>query len=196
MIELIVAYKVGVIALEGVEDKRLVRLGDLIVRETPLVRQVHLGWERARGQTRLLGVQLQVHGFGGLNAQNELVATDVFENTGGDVLKLKSHFHLGVIQGFKPQTRRQVDYYEIDVFTFPSFEDEGNTLPARVVDPQSRRSESGTRGIWRDSVVIEVTWFSVGTHVLAEEYVLFHDRLNCTEDLHLNVDAQIRFDMR
>lgn len=103
------AHKVGVIALERVEDERLVCLGDLIIHESPLVRQVHLGWECARVQTRRLGVQLQVHGFGRLNAQDELVATDVFENTRGDVLELNSHFHLGVIQGFKPQTRRQVN---------------------------------------------------------------------------------------
>ena len=97
------AHKVGVIALECVEDERLVRLGDLVFRESPLVRQIHLGWQCARVQTRHLGVQLQVHGFGGLNAQDELVATDVFENTRGDVLELNSHFHFGVIQGFKSQ---------------------------------------------------------------------------------------------
>lgn len=91
------AHEVGVIALECVENERLIRLGNLIIRESPFVRQVHLGWECARIQTRHLGVQLQVHGFGGLNSQDEFVATDVFKNTGGDVLKLKSHFHLGVI---------------------------------------------------------------------------------------------------
>ena len=91
------AHKVGVIALECVENESLVRLGDLIFHESPFVRQVHLGWECARVQTRHLGVQLQVHSFGGLNAQDELVATDVFENSRGDVLELESHFHLGVV---------------------------------------------------------------------------------------------------
>jgi hypothetical protein len=81
-------------------------------------------------------------------------------------------------------------------FTFPSFKDEGDALPTRIVDPQCRRSESRTGGIWRDSVVIEVAWFSVGAYVLAEKYILLRDRLNCTEDLHLNVDAGIKFDMR
>jgi hypothetical protein len=109
VVELIVAHKVGVIALERVEDERLVRLGDIVFHESPLVRQVHLGWECARVQTRHLAVQLQVHGFGGLNAQDKLVATDVFENTRGDILELHSHFHLGVIQGFKPKARRQIN---------------------------------------------------------------------------------------
>jgi hypothetical protein len=81
-------------------------------------------------------------------------------------------------------------------FTFPGFKDEGDAIPTRIVDPQSRRSESRTGGIWRDSVVIEVARFSVGTHVLAEKHVLLRDRLNCTEDLHLNVDAGIKFRMR
>jgi hypothetical protein len=96
-----------VIAIERVEDERLVRLGDLWVRESPLVGQVHLGWYRAHPQTGLLGVQLQVHGLGGLNAQDELVAPDVTENARGGILELNPHFHLGVVQGFKSQTRRR-----------------------------------------------------------------------------------------
>jgi hypothetical protein len=185
-----------VIALEGVKDERLVRLGDLVVRETPLVRQVHLGRHSARVQTGHLGVQLQVHGFGGLNAQDELVARDVLENTRGDVLELNPHFHLGVIHSFKQQTRRRsassvITNHEENVFTFPGFKYEGHALPTRIVDPQRRRSEGGARGIGWDSVVIEVAWFPVGSHVLAEECVLFRDRWNCTENLHLNVDVGI-----
>ena len=56
-------------------------------------------------------------------------------------------------------------------------------------------AESRARGIWWDSFVIEVTWFSVDTHVLAEKYVLWLDRLDCREDLHLNVDAMDIFIM-
>lgn len=200
VVEFIVAHKVGVIALECVEDERLVRLGDLVFHESPLVRQVHLGRERARIQTGQLGVQLQVHSFGGLDAQDELVATDVFENTRGDVLELNSHFYLGVVQGLKPQTRRRVSQFSLydheNIFTFPGFKDEGDALPTRIVDPQSRRSESRACGIWRDSAVIKVAGFSVGTHVLAEKYVLLLYRVNCTEDLHLNVDAGIKYDTR
>lgn len=102
------AHKVGVIALERVEDERLVSLGDLVVHESPLVRQVHLDRQSARVQTGRLGVQLQVHGFGGLDANDELVARDVLEDTRSDVLELNPHFHLGVVQGFKSaKTRRR-----------------------------------------------------------------------------------------
>ena len=107
VVQLIRAHEVGVIALESVEDERLVRLRDLWVRESPLVRQVHLGWYRAHPQTGLLGVQLQVHGLGGLNAQDKLVAPDVTENARGCILELNPHFHLSVVQGFKSQTRRK-----------------------------------------------------------------------------------------
>ena len=97
VIELIVTHKVGVVALERVEDERLVCLWDLVVREPSLVRQVHVGRQRAHVQARRLGVQLEVHGLGRLDAQDEFIARDVFENTLRDVLELDSHFHFGLV---------------------------------------------------------------------------------------------------
>ena len=180
------------IALDRVEDERLVRFGNLWVRKSPLVCQIHLGRYRAHLQTWLLGVQLQIHGLGGLNAQDELVARDVLEDARGGLLELNPHFHLAVIQGFKPQTRQLVRSLRSrdNFFTFPGFKDEGHALPTRIVDPQRRRSESWARGIRRDSVVIKVARFPVGTHVLAQECVLSRDRRNCTENLDLNVDIR------
>ena len=99
VIELIVADKVRVVTLECVEKERLVRLWDLVVREPSLVRQVHVGRQRARVQAGRLGVQLEVHGLGRLDAQNELVARDVFEDALRDVLELDPHFHFGLVQG-------------------------------------------------------------------------------------------------
>ena len=89
--------KVGVIALERVENERLVRLGYLLVREPSLVRQVHLGRERTRVQAGPFGVQLEVHGLGGLDAQHELVARYVVEDALRDGLELDPHFHLGFV---------------------------------------------------------------------------------------------------
>ena len=97
MIELIVAHKVGVVAVECVEDERLVRLRDLVVREPSLVRQVHVGRQRARVQAGHLGVHLEVHGLGRLDAQDEFVARDVLEDALRDVLELDSHFHFGLV---------------------------------------------------------------------------------------------------
>lgn len=79
--------------------------------------------------------------------------------------------------------RRSVVYEprgNIFLFTFSSFKDERHALPTGIVDPQRRRSESRARGVWRDSIVIEVARFSVGTHVLAEERVLSRDRRDRT----------------
>ena len=87
------------VTLERVEDERLVRLGDLIIGEPSLVRQVHFGGERACVEAGCLGIHLQVHGLGGLDAEDELVARDVFEDTLTDVLELDPHFHLGFVQG-------------------------------------------------------------------------------------------------
>ena len=106
MIELVVAHKVGVVALERVEEERLVRLGDLVIREPPLVRQVHLGRQRAHVQAGRLGVQLEVHGLGGLDAQDELVARDVLEDALRDVLELDAHFHFGLVQGFSQKEKK------------------------------------------------------------------------------------------
>lgn len=49
-IQLVVTDKVGVVALEGVQDQRLVSLGDLQVREAATVGQVQLGHHRLHGQ--------------------------------------------------------------------------------------------------------------------------------------------------
>jgi hypothetical protein len=99
MVELVTPHEIGVVALECVEEERLVRLWDLVVRESPLVRQVHFGRHCTRVQAWLLGVQLEVYGLGRLDAQHELVAPHVLEDALRGVLKLDPHFHLGFVQG-------------------------------------------------------------------------------------------------
>ena len=93
------AHKVRMVTLERVKDERLIRLWDLAVPESSLVRQVHLGRHRARVQTRRLGVHLEIHRLGGLDTQDELVARNVLEDALRDVLELDPHFHLGFVQG-------------------------------------------------------------------------------------------------
>ena len=87
------------VTLERVEDERLVRLRDLVISEPPLIRQVHFDGHRVRIQARNLCVHLQVHRLGGLDAEDELVARDVLEDTLSDVLELDPHFDLGFVQG-------------------------------------------------------------------------------------------------
>lgn len=105
-VELVVADKVGVVTLKRVEDERLVRLWDLAIREPSLVRQVHFCRQRTRVQARCLGVHLQVYRLGRLDAEDELVARDIIEDTLTDVLELDPHFHLGFVQGCNVQKKK------------------------------------------------------------------------------------------
>ena len=86
------------IAAKRIEDEGLVRLGDLDLRKAPLVREVHLRWDRARVQTRCLRVDLEVDGLGGLNADNKLVTGDVLENALRDVLELDPDLNLRLVE--------------------------------------------------------------------------------------------------
>ena len=86
------------VTLERVKDKRLVRLGDMYVREPPFVREVHLGRDRTRVETGRLRVELQVHGFGRLDTEDELVTRDVLEDALCNVLELDPDLDLGFVQ--------------------------------------------------------------------------------------------------
>lgn len=100
-VQLVVTYKVGVVALEGVQDQGLVGLGDLEVGEAAAVSQVQLGHHRLHGQTRQLGVHLDVDGLVGLDTDNQLVAGNVLEDTRGHVLELDADFGLLLVEGWE-----------------------------------------------------------------------------------------------
>lgn len=93
-------HKIRVVALQRVEDERLVRLGNLRVRKAPVVRQVHLGRYCARLQPGRLGVHLEVHRLRRLYADDELVARDVLEDALRHVLELDADFDFGLVQGY------------------------------------------------------------------------------------------------
>ena len=100
-VQLVVTHKVGVVALEGVQDQGLVGLGDLEVGEAAAVSQVQLGHHRLHGQTRQLGVHLDVDGLVGLDTDNQLVAGNVLEDTRGNVLELDADFGLLLVEGWE-----------------------------------------------------------------------------------------------
>lgn len=50
-IQLVITDEVGVVALEGIQDQGLVRLGNLEIGEAAAVGQVQLGHHRLHGQT-------------------------------------------------------------------------------------------------------------------------------------------------
>ena len=86
------------VTLQRVQDQAFVRLGDLRVRESLLVGQVHLSWDRERAQTGGLRVELQVNGFGRLNSHDELITADVGEDALCDVLELDPDIDLGFVE--------------------------------------------------------------------------------------------------
>jgi hypothetical protein len=89
-----------VVALEGVQDQGLIGLGDLKVGEAAAVGQVQLGHYRLHGKTRQLGVHLNVNGLVGLHANDELVAGDILEDAGSDVLELNADLGLLLVEGW------------------------------------------------------------------------------------------------
>jgi len=87
-VKFVVTDKVAVVALEGIEDKGLVGLGDLEVGETAAVCEVELGHDSLHAETGLLGVHLDVDGLVGLNTDDDFVAGNVLEDARGDVLRI------------------------------------------------------------------------------------------------------------
>ena len=115
-IELVISDEVAVVALERVQDERLIGLGDLEVGEASPVGEVELCDDRLHAQARKLAVHLDVHTLVGLDADDKLVAGNVLENARGDILELNADLSLLLVEGLA------------------SLEDEGNTVPSLVLD--------------------------------------------------------------
>ena len=98
VVKFVMANKVGMIPPKRIQNQTLVRFRDLCLRETPLVRQVHLGGDRTSVETRGFRVELEVYGFGWLDPDHELIACDVLEYTLRHILKLNSDLHLGLVE--------------------------------------------------------------------------------------------------
>lgn len=98
IIKFIMPNKVGVITTKRVQDERFVRLWDFRLSEASLVRQIHLGRERASIQPGRFGIELEVHRLGRLDPDNEFVTGDVFEDALSDILELNSDLNFGFVQ--------------------------------------------------------------------------------------------------
>jgi len=101
-IQFIVAYKVGVVSLKGIQDQRLVRLWDVDLPESTLVRQVHVHGNSTGVQARSFCVQFEIHRFRWLDTNHEFVSRNFFEDTLSNILKLDSDLDLGFIKPFRP----------------------------------------------------------------------------------------------
>ena len=104
-VELVVAHEIGVVALERVEDEALVRLGDVLVGETSLVRQVHLNRYRAGVKTRCLRIQLEIDRFAGLDTDDEFISGNIFEYSLSNIFVLNPNFDLRLVQSYNLDQR-------------------------------------------------------------------------------------------
>lgn len=79
-IQLVVPDKVRVVALESVQNERLVCLGDLEVGETTAVCQIKFGHDRLHRKTGQFRVHLDIDGLIRLHANDQLIAWDVLKD--------------------------------------------------------------------------------------------------------------------
>jgi hypothetical protein len=98
-IEFVVTNKVGMVALESIEDKRFVGLGDLQVGEAAAVGKIELGDDSLHRKTRKLGVHLDVNRLVGLHSDNKLVTGNVLKDSRSDILELNTDFSLLLVEG-------------------------------------------------------------------------------------------------
>lgn len=98
-VEFIITDEVRVVTLESIQDERLVGLGDLQIGEATAVGEIKLGDHGLHGQTRQLRVHLDVNRFVGLDTDDQLVAGDVLEDSGGHILELNTNLGLLLVQG-------------------------------------------------------------------------------------------------
>ena len=67
------------------------------------------------------------------------------------------------------QENRELDR---SALTLSGLQNEGNTLPAWVVDPQGRGGEGRADRITRDGIIVQVSGFTVRRNVLSQQGIL------------------------
>ena len=72
------------------------------------------------------------------------------------------------------------------ILTLPSLENERNTLPSWVVNPQCSSGIRGTVRVGWDRLVIKIARFTVGRDILTKQCVTTLNWRNCTENLDLS----------
>ena len=71
--------------------------------------------------------------------------------------------------------------------TFASLENEGNTFPPRIVNPERGSSVGWANRVWWDSVIVQVTGLAVGRNILAKESIAPLDGWDSAENLDLDM---------
>lgn len=168
-VELVVTDKVGLVALQAVEDKRLVCLRDFEVGESSSIGEIQLGNNSLHAETRQLRVHLDIDTLIGLNAHNKLVSGNVLKDTRCDVLELDSNLGLLLIESLS------------------GLHNERYAIPTLVLDVSNECTESRASRVLGDSVVLTVGGLTTVKRltVLTNDDVLGLNGWNGTENANL-----------
>lgn len=168
-IQLIISDEVGVVALQGIEDKRLVGFRNLEIAESAAVCEIEFSDSSLHAETGQLGVHLYVYRLVGLHANNQLIARNVLEDAAGNVLELDTDFGLLLVEGLA------------------SLQDERHAIPSLVLDVDDQGTECGASGVGGDGFVVKISGLGAVQRlgVLPDDNVLGLNGRNASEDSNL-----------
>ncbi len=126
------------VALQAVQDERLVRLRNLQVGKPSAVGEVELGDDRLHAEAWQLRVHLDIDALVGMDAHHELVTRDVLKDARRHILELDSDLRLLLVQGLA------------------GLHDERDPVPPLVLDVGNESAECRTPRVLRHSVVLLV----------------------------------------
>lgn len=187
-IQLVVTDKVGVVALQGVQNQRLVRFGDLEVREATAVGQIEFRDNCLHRQTGKFGVHLDIDGLVGLHSNDELVSGNVLENARRDVLELDANLRLLLVKGWMQLVSRPGQAKTaLRILTFSSLQNPGNTIPSLVLDICHHGAEGCTARVLGDGVVLLVCRLAAieRPSILADDDILGLNGVYRSQNAHL-----------
>ena len=179
--KLISPDKVHLGADKDVENESLVGVRQPGVLVPRVVGHVQLGLLHVKADSRSLGHHLGVDGFSRLNSEHKLIPLGhAIENITGDITVLDTNFGLALVE------------------SLAALQDEGNTVPPLVLDPEAGGSEGRSDRSGRNGGIVQVSNLAVVilpigvANVLAQNNVVQGDLLARLQYLDLLVADVIR----
>lgn len=168
-VELVITDEIRVVALQSVQDQRLVGLRDLEIGEPPSVCEIKFGDDRLHAETGQLGVHLDVDALVGLYTNDKLVAWNVLEDTRGHILELDANLRLLLVESFS------------------CLEDEGHSIPPFIFDVSNHRGKCRASRVFGHCVILLVGRLRAIQRfaVLADDDVLRLDSRHTAENTNL-----------
>lgn len=189
------------VALERIQDQRLVGLGNLEVGEAAAIGQVELGHHGLHGQTGQLGVHLDIHRLVGLDADDQLVARNILENARGDITELNADLGLLLVQGCdgRSVSLRSSQTWNRKKHTFTGLQDKGHAVPPLILNVRDHGAEGRAPRVLGNCVVLLVRGLAAVQRlaVLADDDVLRLDGVHGAQNTNLqrSILARVRGDI-